>query len=121
MLNEIIRYKSPSSPAFLSAPSRNKKGPLCDMHFHEELEFLIINQGSIKLFTETDEIILTAGDIAFVNSNVPHMTECIENITSSSLAQFKRPSHIKSSLKYLSEFFMQSMTQIYIQKRRQGL
>lgn len=116
MRNQKIIFKNPNRPASAYTSHVDSAQFICSMHFHPELEFLYVLSGVLKLTTENQEYILQSGDIIFINSNTPHQTESLAAHTRFCLAQFRRPSLIKSSLKYLSDFLMDSNVSVYVFK-----
>lgn len=89
---------------------------LCKMHFHPELEFLYVQNGTIVCYTGDDEVTLKSGDVFFINSKTPHYTKATVNPTTYSFIQFRNPTSIKGPLSYLSRFMNRSETSSYFFK-----
>lgn len=100
MYKEKIYLKNPNRPAKIGKGNTTKKGVVSEEHFHPELEFLYIKEGKMSCKMRDETIILKKGDILFINSNVPHSTEILQERSISNLVQFKNPT-IQTSLKYL--------------------
>ena len=52
-----------------------KKTNMTDWHIHDEMEMVLLLTGTKTFYFEDETIRLNAGDIIFVNSNIPHKTE----------------------------------------------
>ena len=104
MSKEPIFLKRDSITAQIGISENLSACSLSNMHFHEALELLYITRGAIKCDLASAELILRPGDILFLNSNVPHKTESIENGTDCALFQFQNLSLSDSHLKHLAEF-----------------
>lgn len=44
----------------------------CQMHFHPDIEFMLMLNGKVECLTSNQNFLLTAGDIFIINSNQPH-------------------------------------------------
>lgn len=49
------------------------------MHWHEDLQFIYVKRGKIKLITLGDSAITAAGEAVFINKNVVHQIQQIED------------------------------------------
>lgn len=98
---QIICYKNMNRPIIAGKGGRRETpGRICDMHFHKELEFLLIKEGAFSCCTDKTRVVAHDGDIIFVNSNTPHSTELLQ-ATDSALIQFRNPARYDSAYKYL--------------------
>src|SRR5690606_1441828 len=43
-------------------------------HYHEEVEFLLIQAGELTVLLPEEQLVLQAGDVAIFGSSEPHMT-----------------------------------------------
>lgn len=50
------------------------------LHFHDEMEIINIDKGSMKIKIKKGEFILNQGDSIFINSGVPHEQDSIDDI-----------------------------------------
>ncbi len=91
-----------------------KKGRVCDIHFHTELEFLYIKKGAMRCCTDDEEFVIREGDVIFINSKVPHFTEVLEDGTCNILVQFRDPSGTRGAMYYLSRFLCSSDISCYV-------
>ena len=101
MFNQKIFFDIPGWDIHIAKGNAKNKKQLCRKHFHAELEFLYVEKGAIRFFTDNESFDVNEGDIFFVNSNIPHHTECIEDGTIDILLQFTSSSHTPSSISYL--------------------
>ena len=56
-------------------------------HWHPDVEFMLLLQGSVKLYTNNHTYLLGPGEAAFINSNILHYKEAIEGPVPVSLNQ----------------------------------
>ncbi len=75
MHNERVRRNLAEIRAFLSKTERaDHKGRICDIHYHDEIELLLITEGCLGCYMDGDSLIATAGQAVFIDSRVPHWT-----------------------------------------------
>lgn len=77
-----------------------KKIRITDWHIHTEIEMVLILTGTKTFYIEDEIIWLNAGDIIFVNSNIPHKTETPVG-SSCVLLQFNTSSKYSDNSDYL--------------------
>ncbi len=104
MKREQLNVSKNSNNAHIMYSRSLDSGVLSFMHFHEALEILYLTKGSIKCTLANSEFVMFPGDILFVNSNIPHATDCLEDGTNCALFQFLNPTEVDSRLSYLTEF-----------------
>ncbi len=89
MKNEQIRSNVPKMAVYISM--RKKGAPLtdqyCPLHYHDELEFIVINSGKFETIVDDESYFAEAGDVVFINSGVPHSTKSTASETG--LIQFR--------------------------------
>lgn len=115
MKNEIIFYKNPNRPAkcvWGSPCSAGGRGS--PLHFHPEMEFLIIEAGRMGNQLEGAEYFTNAGDIIFFNSRVPHATQYLLDGTVQHMVQFKAPSTFRGALRYLSDLLARTVAPVCV-------
>lgn len=119
MLNEQIIFSNPDMPLKISDNGKAAgKGLLCKMHFHSEFEFLVMNEGRMACRTDEGEYVAEKGEIVFVNSRVPHMTEVLEDNTIDTLIQFRAPMPVNNSaMKYMMRFLRSNDVGCYVFKK----
>ncbi len=115
MKNEKIFFKNPNRPAkcVWGAP-RSAGGRGSYLHFHPELEFLIIEAGRMSNRLEGTEYITGEGDIIFFNSRVPHATQFLDDGTVQHMVQFKTPSTFRGSFRYLSDLLSRTVAPVFV-------
>lgn len=50
------------------------------LHFHDEMEIISIDKGSMKIKIRNKEFVLKKGDAIFINSGVPHEQDSLDDI-----------------------------------------
>ena len=118
MIDQQISFQDPNRPVYIKTAHLYKKGKISELHFHKELEFIYVTKGKFKCSSQTSQVIANEGEIIFVNSKIPHYTECIEDDSMITLIQFRSPSLFKGSLKHLSEFFNHTDVPIFVFKEQ---
>lgn len=112
MYNQIVQSNM-SNISVAVHPSRPYKkshyvGKISDQHFHDDLEFLYITSGTFKCVSNNVTYIAHKEDIVFINSRIPHATECLEPYTSYDMIQFDTSNFSSDTIsgfsKYLSRF-----------------
>ena len=74
MKNEQIKSNIPKMSVHVSKRNEIPDLVYCPLHYHEELEFLIIYEGDFIMVVDDVEYVAHPGEIVFVNSGVPHRT-----------------------------------------------
>ncbi len=97
MRNEQIKFNVPKLFVRVNKRGYYKQGTKCDLHCHDEIEFLIVYDGEYTVGVDGTEYSVKAGEIAFINSGVPHTTLTPVR-AESSLIQFKELDYINSEL-----------------------
>lgn len=109
MYNERIKSNVPKMSVFASerATKLGAVGKKSSLHYHDELEFLIVRAGEFIITVDGVDHVAKAGEVAFINSGVPHETRadvpCIEE-----LVQFRESDFINGEpariIKYSRRF-----------------
>lgn len=90
MRNELVRSTVPHLRAHIRYNGWTCEEPVeCSLHFHDEIELLAITQGSKTLEVNGHIYTLLPGDVAFLNSRVPHLTYDLPPAGESVLIQFR--------------------------------
>ncbi len=63
-------------------------GRLCDIHYHNEIELLLLTAGQLCCHMDGGGIIASAGQVLFIDSRVPHWTEALTADCAYILLQF---------------------------------
>ena len=123
MHNENIKSTLPRTPIHVSPypgeEHRSHVGTAAVLHYHDELELLLIYDGLFGITVDGVEYLAVGGDVIFVNSGVPHSTRYIEP-SLSALIQFREndflSSNITKIIKYSVKFNNLSESKIRILK-----
>ena len=115
MKNEKIFYKNPNRPVkCVFGKSHSVYTGAVPMHFHPELEFLIVESGRMSNLLEDAEYLTSDGDIIFFNKGVPHATQPIVDGTVQHMIQFKVPSTFRGALRYLSDILSRTVVPVFV-------
>ncbi len=104
MFKEKIFFNIPECNVLIKNGVVFEKSRICKNHFHSELEFLYVKKGCVRFYVGAELCDVRAGDIFFVNSNIPHYTECIEENSEQFLLQFSSHSYQNSPISYLFSY-----------------
>lgn len=123
MKNEKVRSNIPKMAVHVSL---RKCGSLtqtfCPLHYHDELEFIVVNSGMITTTVDEIDYVAHPGEIVFINSGVPHSTTSQEGCTTG-LIQFRENdffnTDITKIIKYSVKFNNLSDSKIRIIKNEE--
>ena len=89
MQNERVRRNLAEIHAFLSYTEPvQHTDKLCEIHYHDEIELLLITGGKLGCYMDGNTLIATKGQTVFVDSRVPHWTKAESKDCSYILLQF---------------------------------
>lgn len=88
-----------------------KKGTVCPIHYHDELELIAVYEGEFICTVHGVDYLTHAGDIIFINSRVPHSTES-RNPARTGLLQFKERDFIDSEITRIAKYSMRFQSQL---------
>ena len=83
-----------------------KKGAIVQLHSHENEQFTYILEGALKFLIgddKSEEIIVRAGEVLHIPSNVPHEAEAIEDCLDLDIFVPPREDWLSGSDNYLRE------------------
>ena len=83
-----------------------KKGAIVPLHSHENEQFTYILEGALKFLIgddKSEEIIVRAGEVLHIPSNVPHEAEAIEDCLDLDIFVPPREDWLSGSDNYLRE------------------
>ena len=124
MYNEKIRSSVPKTPVYAGVyPKKlSEVGSIVGLHYHDELEFIIIYEGNFAITVDGVEYFAEGGDVVFVGSGVPHSTRYVAP-SRTGLIQFREndflSSQITKIIKYSVKFNNLSESKIRIIKNRE--
>ncbi len=124
MHNEQVKSTLQKMPIHVSPyPKRSKKaGIAAALHYHDEIEFVIVFNGKFSITVDGEEYFASAGDVVFVGSGVPHSTKNITD-TMTALVQFRENDYLNSNItkiiKYSVKFNNLSESKVRIIKNKE--
>lgn len=71
-------------------------GFICGVHYHEEIELLIVKEGVFCVTVDGRTYEASAGDVIFINSGVPHSTHSTKTPLQTGIIQFKESDFVDS-------------------------
>ena len=89
MRNEQIRRNLADIRAYIDFPvCSTDTGKLCDIHYHDEIELLLLVAGKLRCYIDDGWVDVSVGETLFVDSHIPHWTETTPEGCSYILLQF---------------------------------
>ena len=106
MYNELIISTIPGAPVRVDRTQReNKKaGALCEMHFHDEIELIYVDEGQIDVIIGEKRYCAEKGTTLYISSRTPHITYAASDGTSGTLVQFRTEDFLDNSVKSASKY-----------------
>ena len=92
MQNQVVLSNVPRMTIHVGADKEPRTVPpgfICGVHYHEEIELLIVKKGIFCVTVDGKTYEASAGDVVFINSGVPHATHSIETPLQTGIIQFK--------------------------------
>jgi AraC-like DNA-binding protein len=99
MHNEQVKSTLQKTPIHVSAyPKKYAQiGLAAALHYHDELEFVMVFDGDFAITVDSKEYFAKKGDVVFVGSGVPHSTRYISP-SLTGLVQFRENDFLSSSI-----------------------
>ena len=114
MRNETVRanvtnttVRAAAAPSYAEAV-----GHASSIHYHDELEFLPIYEGTFSCTVYDKEYIAHAGDVIFINSRVPHSTKRLTPVRNG-LLQFRENDFNDNEVTKIIKYSMRFQSQVY--------
>lgn len=106
MYNELILSTIPNVPVRVDRTQKPEKraGLLSEMHLHDEIEFVYVDEGQIDVLIDDKRYVAKQGTTFFINSRIPHSTIAVCDGTSGTLLQFRREDFFDKSIKIMSKY-----------------
>ena len=125
MKNEIITSSISNVPIMISS-SKNivttEKGRrICEAHYHDEVEFLYVFTGKLRLKTPDAEHIISEGEVVFISSRTVHETFHDDNRYCGAIIQFKVFDFIDDLGKNMTRFVNFDEVPVYVFKKEDEL
>ena len=104
MRNEIVKSNIPKTTIHaLYTKTLATAGPASTVHYHDELEFIVIFEGTFSCTVDGKDYIAKGGEVIFINSRIPHstykLTECMTG-----LIQFKESNFIDTEISHIIKY-----------------
>ena len=114
MVNETVRGNITNTTVRATAGKNlnDNIGLVSAIHYHDELEFLPIYDGSFHCTVYDREYVANAGDVIFINSRVPHSTFRTEP-SRNGLLQFRESDFNDNEFTKLIKYSMRYQSQVY--------
>lgn len=93
MYSESIWLNVPRSRVRVEELSSERAGQICGLHYHDEIELLLICAGAVSCTVDGREYRADVGEILFVNTRVPHYTSALTDHVTYLLLQFRPESY----------------------------
>ncbi len=114
MVNETVRGNVTNTTvrAWISNDVNIKIGEVSSLHYHDELEFLPVYEGTFCCTVYDKVYEAHKGDVIFINSRVPHSTSRKEP-SRTGLLQFKESDFNDNEFTKLIKYSMRYQSQVY--------
>ena len=114
MRNETVRANVTNTTVRAAAAPTytNEAGDASSIHYHDELEFLPIYEGTFSCTVYDKEYIAHAGDVIFINSRVPHHTKRLTPARNG-LLQFRENDFNDNEVTKIIKYSMRFQSQVY--------
>ena len=107
LLKEERRHGTPVYPVSLYEITCSPDHPLLDLHWHDELEFLLVTEGRASFRVDANDYELSAGEAIFVNSGLLHSGSVVGDEPCSFVAVVFHPSLFgNGSIDYLFDQYI---------------
>ena len=105
MMVENVKSNIPKLDIYARRTSgRRDKGKIASLHYHDELEFLMVHSGRFLCRVDGKDYIATDSDVIFINAGVPHETENLEDGTRVSLIQFRESRYLNTEIRKIIKY-----------------
>ncbi len=105
MFEQNVEFNIPNTSIYAGARTRGHlKGLIANFHYHEEIELLIVKEGTLACHTPDKVVYGDTGDVIFINSAVPHKTEAFNDGVSYCLLQFKESDYTATEMQKIIKY-----------------
>lgn len=110
MYNELVKSNVPEMPLRVWQNHNPLEKPsFCNLHFHDEIEIIAVAGGIKHVWVDEIEYILSAGDVVFINSRIPHRVQIDPPCSNYAVMQFRADAfldlpHENRPLRHLARF-----------------
>ena len=105
MKSENVRSNIPKLNIYCGR-KLSEDGPrrVSHIHYHDELEFLPIYEGSFSCRVDGKDYVANAGEIIFVGSGVPHETFSLTKRVDTGLLQFRESDYLNTEIRKIIKY-----------------
>jgi len=112
MKNETVKSNIPNTSVRASGERRLlPEGQISALHYHDELEFITVYEGSLVCTVYDREYFAEAGDVIFVNARVPHSTRRASP-SRTGLLQFRESEFNDTEITKIIKYSMRFQSQV---------
>lgn len=106
MYQQTVKHNIPRVPLMASGRREepNYIGSHCALHYHDEMEFLIVYEGEFVAIIDNKEYVAKSGEVIFINSGVPHTTRCDKENTYTGILQFRLKDFTESEIERIIRY-----------------
>jgi len=114
MYNETVKGNVINTTLYATLPPEGhlgKVGRVCQIHYHDELEFLVVYEGEFVCSVYDKDYRAKKGEVIFISSRVPHYTRS-EIPSRVGLVQFKESDFIDTEITKIIKYSMRFQSQV---------
>lgn len=100
-LNPLLQRQFVVGQAIMVARVLMKKGCIIPLHSHHNEQFSYILEGALKFWIDGKEIVVNAGEVLTIPSNMPHKAEALEDTVDLDIFNPPRADWINKTDQYL--------------------
>ena len=100
-LNPLLQRQFVVGQAIMVARILMKKGCIIPLHSHHNEQFSYILEGALKFWIDGKEIVVNAGEVLTIPSNMPHKAEALEDTVDLDIFNPPRADWINKTDQYL--------------------
>ena len=100
-LNPLLQRQFVVGQAIMVARVLMKKGCIIPLHSHHNEQFTYILEGALKFWIDGKEIVVNAGEVLTIPSNMPHKAEALEDTVDLDIFNPPRADWINKTDQYL--------------------
>ena len=105
MREQNIKFNIPKLAIFAKRDEKNHPhGRVSELHYHDELEFLLIHSGKLSCRVDGLDYYAEAGEIVFVNAGIPHETFSYSSDTRYDLVQFRESQFVNTEIRKIIKY-----------------
>ncbi len=112
MRNETVKNNIENIAVRVNVPDEiSEPGPASSVHYHDELEFITVCEGSFECVVNDKRYVAYAGDVIFINSGIPHSTNKLTPCKTG-LVQFRENEWTDGNITKIIKYSMRFQSQL---------